>query len=330
MEDSGKKLDYFKLNVAELSKILKNVSKIYQQPGSENRLKEYKEYIRVHGLENIENIRPVFPRINREAARIVVFEVVCHLSLEHPTWGCEHLSEALKEKNINMSASAIYNILVKHQMGTKKERLTKIIEMYSEHLEDLSSEQKEALKKYDPWFQERQIRGKQPGDLLAQDTIFIGFYQNIEEIYLQVVVDSYSSYAFGFLHIDKNADYAVAIIHNEVLPFFQERGLKINGILTDNGREYCGKEGHHYELYLRLNDLKHVRTTTKQCSNIFIKQFKKIVMDEFVKPVAGAKRVEDIEILQKKFEKWLLFYNSERPYHDFPNNGEPPAKLIRK
>lgn len=330
MEDSGKKLDHSKLNVAELSKILKNVSKIYQQPGSENRLNEYKEYIRVHGLENIENIRPVFPKINREAARIIVFETVCHLSLEHPTWGCEHLSEGLKEKNINMSASAIYNILVKHQMGTKKERLAKIIEKYSDHLEDLSPEQMEALKKYDPWFQERQIRGKQPGDLLAQDTIFIGFYSNMEEIYLQVVVDSYSSYAFGFLHIGKNADYAVAIIHNEVLPFFRERGLKINGILTDNGREYCGKEGHHYELYLKLNDLKHIKTTTKQCSNIFIKQFKKIVMDEFVKPVAGSKSVEDIESLQKQCERWLLFYNSERPYQGFPNNGEPPVKLILK
>ncbi len=330
MEDSGKKPDHSKLKVVELSKILKNVSKIYQQPGSENRLSEYKEYIRIHGLENIESIRPVFPKINREAARVIVFETVCRMSLEHPTWGCEHLSEDLKEKNINMSASAIYNILVKHQMGTKKERLAKIIEMYSDHLEDLSPEQMEALKKYDPWFQERQIRGKHPGDLLAQDTIFIGFYRNMEEIYLQVVVDSYSSYVFGLLHIGKNADFAVNIVHNEVLPFFRERGLKINGILTDNGHEYCGKEGHHYELYLKLNDLKHVKTTTKQCGNIFIKQFKKIVMDEFVKPVAGSKSVEDIESLRKQYKRWLLFYNLERPYQGFPNNGEPPLKLILK
>jgi hypothetical protein len=330
MEHFEKKLDHSKLNVAELSKILKNVSKIYQQPGSENRLNEYKEYIRLHGLENIENIRPVFPKIDRETARIELFETVCQLSLEHPSWGCERLCEALKEKSIDMSPSAIYNILVKHQMGTKKERLSKIIEKFSDHLEELSSEQLLALKKNDPWFQERQIRGKQPGDLLAQDAIFIGFHKNMEEIYLQVVIDSYSRYVFGFLHMGKSADYAVAIIHNEVLPFFKELGLAINGILTDNGREYCGKEGHHYELYLRLNDLQHVKTTTKQCSNIFIKQFKKIVMDEFIKPVTGGKSVEDMETLQKQLEKWLHFYNTGRPYHGFPNNGVPPVKLIMK
>ena len=330
MENLEREKDRSKLNVAELSKILKNVSKICLQPGSEGKLQEYKEQIRLHGLESIQNIRPVFPKINRQEARIEIFEIVSQLSLEHPGWGCERLRESLKQSNIDISPSAIYNILVKKQLGTKKERLSKLAEMYSGQFESLSPEQLSALKKYDPWFREGQIRGKQPGDLLAQDAIFIGFHKNTGEIYFQVVIDSYSRYTFGFLHMGKSPDYAVAIIHNEVLPFFQELGLGVNGILTDNGREYCGKEGHHYELYLGLNDIKHEKTTTKQCSNIFIKHFKKIIMNEFIKTAIGGKSIEDLGILQKQFEKWLYYYNTERPYHGFPNNGKPPVKLIRK
>jgi transposase InsO family protein len=329
MDHLENKVDHSKLNVAELSKILKDVGKIYLQPGSEGKLQEYKEYIRLHGLESIENIRPIFPRINRQAVKNEIFEMVSKLSLEHPGWGCERLSEILKEKNFEMSPSAIYNILVKLQLGTKKERLLKLAEMYSDHLGDLSQEQLLALEKYDPWFQERQIRGKQPGELLAQDAIFIGFHKDMEEIYLQVVVDSFSSYAFGFLHKGKSADYAVAIIHNEVMPFFQELKIPVTAILTDNGREYCGKEEHHYELYLRLNDIEHRRTTTKQCGNVFIKQFKKIVMTEFMKPTMSGKNIDDIESIQNQLEKWLHFYNNQRPYHGFPNNGEPPIHLIR-
>lgn len=322
-------IDHAKLNVAELSKILKNVSKIYLQPGPDNRFNEYKEYIRLHGLENIDDIRPVLPKINRQAARVEIFEVVSQLSLKHPCWGCQLLSNELKRQNIDISASAIYNILVKHQMGTKKERLLKLVEKFSENIDQLSPEQLVALEKFDPFFKERQIRGKQPGELLAQDTIFIGFHENMEEIYLQVIIDSYSNYAFGSIHTGKNPDHAVAIIYNEVLPFFKKLKLPVLAILTDNGREYCGKDGHRYELYLKLNDILHVRTRTKQCSNMIIKHFKKIIMEDFIKQTVNGKNI-DVMKIQTRLERWLHYFNNQRPYHGFPNNGEPPAKLITK
>jgi transposase InsO family protein len=322
--------DQSKLEVAELSKILKNVSKIYLHPGPEDKIKEYQEMVRLHGLGSIEDIRPALPRINRQAGRPEIFEAVSQLSLEHPGWGCEKLSEQLKNSNINISPSAVYNILVKRQLGRKNERLVKLTEIYTENIEKLSPEQIAALEKFDPAFKERQIRGKQPGELLAQDTIFIGFHKNLDEVYLQIVVDSYSSYAFGFVHLGKSSDYAVAIVHNEVLPFFKKIQIPLSAILTDNGREYCGKDGHHYELYLQLNNIEHAKTATKQCSHFFIKQFKKIIMNEFIRQFTNGSKVDDIEKVQYQLEEWLNYYNRQRPFHGFPNNGNPPVKLISK
>lgn len=328
MENFKKRIDQSKLNVAELSKILRNVSKVYLQPGPSNRFNEYKEYIRLYGLENINDIRPSLPKINRQAARIEVYEAVSQLSLEHPCWGCRRLSEELQRYKVEISASAIYNILVKHQLGTKKERLLKLMEQFSDKTEQLSPEQLAALEKYDSGFKERQIRGKHPGELLAQDTLFIGFHENMDEIYLQAILDSYSNYAFGFIHTGKTPDNAVAILHNEAIPFFKNLQLPILAILTDNGREYCGKDGHHYELYLHLNDITHVRTTTKQCSNMIIKHFKKIVSDDFIQPLTNGKNIDDIHKIQTQLEKWLHYYNNQRPFHGFPNNGAPPVKMI--
>lgn len=320
--------DHSKLDVAELSKILKNVSKIYLHPGPEEKIKEYQEMVRLHGLESIEDIRPALPKINRQACRPEIFEAVSQLSLEHPGWGCEKLSEELKKANIHMSPSAIYNILVKHQLGRKSERLVKLTEMYADQIENLSPEQVSAIEKFDRSFKERQIKGKKPGELLAQDTIFIGFHKNLEEVYLQIVVDSYSSYAFGFVHLGKSADYAVAVIHNAVLPFFKRIKIPVLKILTDNGREYCGKEGHHYELFLRLQDILHLKTKSKECGNIFIKQFKKIIVEDFIKTDNIGKTIDDIQTTQTNLEEWLYYYNHQRSYHGFPNNGDPPAKLI--
>ena len=44
--------------------------------------------------------------------------------------------------------------------------------------------------------------------------------------YLHAVVDTYGSYAFGFLHLSKQPEAAVAVLHNEVLPFY--RRLKLS------------------------------------------------------------------------------------------------------
>ena len=61
---------------------------------------------------------------------------------------------------------------------------------------------------------------------------------------MHAVVDTYSSLAFGFLHVSKQPEAAVAVLHNEALPFYAERGLKAEHVLTDNAREFCGGESH--------------------------------------------------------------------------------------
>src|SRR5262249_7645325 len=59
-------------------------------------------------------------------------------------------------------------------------------------------------------------------------------------------VDAYTSYAFGFLHTNKQPEAAVAVVHNDILPFYAEHRLQLENILPDNGREFCGTELHPF------------------------------------------------------------------------------------
>ncbi len=43
--------------------------------------------------------------------------------------------------------------------------------------------------------------------------------KGIGRVYLHAVVDTFGSYAFGFLHVSKQPEAAVAVLHNDVLPF---------------------------------------------------------------------------------------------------------------
>ena len=80
------------------------------------------------------------------------------------------------------------------------------------------------------------------------------------KVYLHAVVDTYGSYAFGFLHVSKQPEAAVAVLYNDVLPFYRERNLAVHAALTDTGREFCGTDRHAYEFYLDLNGIEHRRT----------------------------------------------------------------------
>lgn len=102
----------------------------------------------------------------------------------------------------------------------------------------------------------------------------------LSKVYLQAVVDTFGSYAFGFLHTGKLPECAVAVLHNDVIPFYRERGLSISAIITDNGQEYNGTETHPYELYLALNDIEHRRTKVRRRqTNRFVDQFNITVLD---------------------------------------------------
>ena len=51
---------------------------------------------------------------------------------------------------------------------------------------------------------------------------------------------------------------AVQTLNHEVLPFFEEQGCRVETVLSDNGREFCGRSDQHpYELFLQLEEIEH-------------------------------------------------------------------------
>jgi transposase InsO family protein len=136
------------------------------------------------------------------------------------------------------------------------------------------------------------------------------------------VVDTYGSYAFGYLHTSKQPEAAALVVHNDVLPFYQEQDLTVGAILTDNGREFYGKDTHPYELYLSLNDIEHRRTKVRSPkTNGFVERFNRTALDEFFR-IAFRTTFYDLD-------RWLVGYNTERPHQDYRNLGRRPIETIQ-
>jgi transposase InsO family protein len=329
--DPKEKVARQRLSVLQLAEALNNVSEACRQRGmTRTQFYEYKRRFQTHGLEGLKDLPPIHKTHPHTTPKETVDKII-ELSLKHPGWGCVRLSDMLKLQGISVSSPTIQNILIKHGMGTKYERLLKLEEKAAQEPIELTAEQIALIEKANPCFKERHIESSRPGELLAQDTFFVGTLKGVGRVYLQAVVDTYGSYAFGFLHTGKLPECAVAVLHNDVLPFYQERNIKVNAILTDNGREYCGKDTHPYELYLALNDIEHRKTKVGHPqTNGFVERFNKTALDEFFRITFREKFYESVQSLQEDFDTWLLHYNTERPHRGYRNMGKRPVDTLNQ
>lgn len=163
-------------------------------------------------------------------------------SLAHPSWGCVKLSDFLKLEGISISSPTIQKILIRNDLASVYSRWLKVEERHLEEGIGLTAQQLVKIEKYKPCFKERHVQSSCPGELLSQHTFMVGKLKGVGTVYLHVCADTYSSYAFGFLHKGKKPECAADLIHNDVLPFYAEHDPAVGAILTDNGRESCRTE----------------------------------------------------------------------------------------
>lgn len=329
MSTAEKKIVQQRLSALQLAEKLGNVREACRRRGiSRSQFYEYKRRFQTHGLEGLVDLPPIHKSHPQTTPQKVV-EKILDLSVSNPMWGCVRLSYQLKLMGVSVSSPTIQKILIKHELGSKYQRLLKLEEKALDNEITLTAEQVRAIEKANPCFKERHIESSRPGELLQQDTFYVGQFKGVGKVYMQAVVDTYGSYAFACLHTGKLPEHAAATVHNDVLPQYKEWGLVVTAILTDNGREYCGKEHHPYELYLALNDIEH-RTTKVNSprTNGFVERFNRTVLDEFFRPALRQTFYDSTEAIQKDLNKWLKHYNEERAHQGYRNRGKRPLDTV--
>jgi transposase InsO family protein len=328
-KDAGEKLARQRLSVLELAQALGSVSEACRRRGMDRTsFYEWKRRFQTHGFAGLKDLPP----IARSHPLTTPPEVVARLeelALAHPAYGRNRLEALLALEGRRVSAITVQKILNDKGLGTRHERWLALERQNAEQAIELTAEQAAFLEKLNPCFKERHVESARPGQLLSADTFLVGTLKGLGRVYLHAVVDTYGSYAFGFLHVSKQPEAAVAVLHNDVLPFYAELDLPVQAILTDNGREFCGTERHPYELFLALNDIEHRRTRVgSPKTNGFVERFHGTVLAEFFMPKLRATFYDSVEALQADLDAWLVHYNRERPHLGYRNQGRRPWDTV--
>ena len=97
-----------------------------------------------------------------------------------------------------------------------------------------------------------------------------------------------------------------------MLPIYEALGVPVQAVLTDNGREYCGRpESHPHELILAFHDIEHGRTKIRSPrTNGLVERTNRTLLDECFRVKGRTTWYTSPDEIQRDLDECLSFYCS--------------------
>ena len=320
-----------KMSMLELAEDLGNVSKACKIMGySRQQFYEIRRNYQTYGSQGLVDRLPGprNPHPNRVSAEIE--KAILDYCLKNPMHGCVRVSQQLALEGINVSSGGVRGVWVRNNMESRFQRLLKLEEKQEENGFELTEGQIQLLEKFNPEFRDRKIETKHVGYLVSIDTFMVGTLKGVGRVYLQTVIDCHSRHAWGRLYTNKVPVTAVHVMNNDVLPFFEKHGVKIKNVLTDNGREYCGRPDRHpFELFLQLEEIEHKTTAVRRPqSNGFVERLHKTLLDEHFRIKGREKYYDTLTEMQEDLDRYFAEYNNKRAHQGRNMGGRTPYQAF--
>jgi transposase len=320
--DARIKIAQERLSVLQLAERLGNVSEACRRSGMD-RASFYvwrRRYERdgIEGLQDRSRAHVSHPQTTppKIVARIKA------LAWSHPAYGCDRIASDLARQGTDVSAVTVQKILHRAGLGTYKARWLALEQNYQTSAARLTMEQSDFVEKLNPAFKERHTRMTGPGALLCLDRFFLGKFEKAGAIYVHVITDACSSYAFGLVSETTRIETTLVLLSEDLLPFLAGHDIKPRRLAAVLSAQDAAQVG-------SLLGPARVECAIGGSPNGYMLRFREIVAEEFRrKPFSRALAHASVKKLQTEFESWLVFYNRDRPQPGYPNYGVPPLQAI--
>jgi len=322
-----------KLSLLQLAEELNNVSKACRIMGyHRDTFYEVRRAFQIGGLQGLlEDKRgPRGPHPNRVSEEVE--QKVLDYALVCPTHGCQRVSNELRLQGVEVGPGGVRGVWLRHDLETRHKRLLRLERQAQDDTFILTDKQIQLLERHSVDFRCRHVESSKPGELLNQDTFHWGTLKGVGKVYVQVVVDVFCSLAFAKVYTSKMPVTACDLLYERVLPFYDELGVEIGAVLTDNGREFCGKpEQHPYELLLAMEGIDHRTTKIRSPrTNGFVERMNRTLLDECFRVSGRTTWYIEIDEIQRDLDRFLAYYNVERSHQGYRLKGRTPAQALRE
>lgn len=314
-----------RLGVLALAQELENIRLACKRAGiSKSQFYEIKAAYEKYGPDGLAPQPRRKPRMPNQTPSEIEDRIL-KMTEQFPTYSYIRLSHQLRLTGLGVSPAAVRAVWQRHGLSLRIDRLLWLEKKSAAAGGILTESQIRLLQKHrgrtiDP---EQHVEAPHSGFLLSQDTYFVGTIKGVGKIYMQTVIDAHCSHVLAKLYLSKAPITASDILNDRVLPFYDDHGVGVEHLLTDNGREFCGRELHHpFEIFLALNQIDHRRTKVRTPeTNGFAERFHRTVQEEFFGVAFRKTFFESLDQLQNDLDAYVTFYNRERAHQGYRTQG---------
>lgn len=273
------------------------------------------------GLRDIERSILAMPNQVPMEIEAAILDFIC----QYPAYGPQHIADELTQAGIMVKRSGVYNVLKRQNLNTRKKRLEylRIKNGVVKTVSDLDRDREMA--------KHRSLNTRYPGHIVGMDTFYVGTIKGLGRVYQFTGIDTYSSYGWAKLFLDKTADSACGF-----LTHVQNSREEINfhAIMTDNGKEFTThweSKNHDFEELLKKLNIQHRLTKVRHpWTNGACERLNRTILEEFHQVAFRTKIYTSLEELDQDLQQYILSYNTKRTHHGKRTKGKIPIQLFQE
>ena len=247
--------------------------------------------------------------------------VILSEAITRPTLGPRSLLRHLKARGVDRSASGVAKVLRRHHLGTARERIAALASLTAAETGQVTNAAMEGPFGFCMY-------ASTAGQVVSLDTFYVGRLKGIGAVWQLTAVDVATRTAVCQLIVgDKTATVAARFL-DHLKKSLRKHGITLSGVLTDNGPEFIGKA---FQARAADLGLVHHRIPPRSPNhNSVCERFHGTVLHEFYRPHFHRGRVDDIGLLDRSLQTWLVDYNQQRPNHGDYMAGRTPLEVKKE
>lgn len=247
--------------------------------------------------------------------------VILSEAVTRPTLGPRALLRHLKARGVERSASGVAKVLHRHNLGTAKQRVAALASLTAAETGLVTDQALEGPFGFC-------LFASKPGQVVALDTFYVGRLKGLGAVWQLTAVDVATRTAVCQLIVgDKTATVAAAFL-DHLKKALRKHGICLDGVLTDNGPEFVGRPFQDHAAKLGL--VHHRIPPRSPNHNAVCERFHGTVLHEFYRPHFHRGRVDDVALLNRSLQAWLVDYNHHRPNHGDYMAGRTPLQIKKE
>lgn len=259
--------------------------------------------------------------VQPNAMRAEEVSAILAVAVAHPTLGARQLLRHLAAQGVHRSASGVQKVLRRHRLGTRRERVAALASITAATTGLVTDAAKDGPFGFCQF-------ASRPGQVVALDTFYVGKLKGVGALWQLTAVDVATRWAVVALVVgDKGAAAAAAFI-DQLRQALGRQGVRLQGVLTDNGPEFTGAA---FRSHLAGLSLTHHRIPPRSPNhNAVCERFQGTVLAEFYRPFFHRARIDRVTDLDAGLQRWVRDYNTARPNNGDFMHGRTPRDVLRE